>query len=857
MKLFNHFRRPLGTWKCYDYSRGTLIPCFTLLNFSSFALEVNPNEIEHVYTNEGNGNTNTLDVHKQKQLDVISEVLGLLGNPNTIISGDPHMYSSLLQDCIKTNSLAEGRTVHARMIKTGYKPRSFVGNRLIDMYCKCGSMVDARQVFDRMFVRDVVAWTSMVAGYVRCGEIDQARQMFEDMPERDVVTWNALISGYSHHGHGDVAIQLFCQMQRMGFKPDRYTFTGVIAVCASLANELLGSQVHAKIIRLGVDSCTSIANALVDMYGKCFCTVEARQVFDKMPDRDVVSWATMIAGYVKCGDIENARLVFDNTPEQYEVAWNTMIAGYCQQGNNGDALKLFREMYLAGLKLDYFTYTSVISACANLSAVECGKQIHAYVVKTELDRRVSIENGLCSFYAKCSNISNARYIFDKISEPDVVSWNVMITGYVNQGMLEDAQKMFDKMPERSALSWTLMIAGYAQYGHGELSSKLFCQMRHGEVKPNHFTFAGVLSACSSLAALEHGKQVHAQVVQIGFEPSISVGNALVTMYARCGLIEGAYRVFEAMPELDPISWNAMIAGYAQHGHGNKALLLFEQMLSIGIRPDRITFLCVLSACSHAGLVEEGWKYFDSMTQVYGVPPGTDHYAHMIDLLGRAGCLDEAENLINTMPLEPDSSVWEALLGACRTHGNAVLGMRAAEHLFNMEPRNTATYVLLANMFAAAGRWEEAAKVRKAMKDKGVKKEPGCSWIEVKSRVHAFLADDVSHPQALEIYATLDRLVVQMRQAGYVPNTNFVLHDVEDEQKEHSLSNHSEKLAIAFGLMSTPSGTTIRIIKNLRVCGDCHTAIKFISKIVEREIVVRDANRFHHFKDGLCSCGDYW
>jgi len=281
------------------------------------------------------------------------------------------------------------------------------------------------------------------------------------------------------------------------------------------------------------------------------------------------------------------------------------------------------------------------------------------------------------------------------------------------------------------------------------------------------------------------------------------------------------------------------------------------MQSADMSPDEITFVGVLSACSHSGLVDEGWRCFNSMSHDYGLKPEMEHYACMIDLLGRSGHLYEAERFIENMPYKPNTTMWGALLSACRLHGNMDLAKTAAEELFKLEPQNTANYVLLSNIYAACGRWGDVEKVRTLMRDRGIQKHPGCSWIEVKNQVHAFLVDDKSHPQAEKIYALLDSLTSQIKEAGYVPNTNLVLHDVEEEQKENFLSYHSEKLALAFGLISTSPSIPIRIIKNLRVCGDCHTAIKLISMIVQREIILRDANRFHHFKDGLCTCGDYW
>jgi pentatricopeptide repeat protein len=301
----------------------------------------------------------------------------------------------------------------------------------------------------------------------------------------------------------------------------------------------------------------------------------------------------------------------------------------------------------------------------------------------------------------------------------------------------------------------------------------------------------------------------------------------------------------------------MITGYGMHGHGEEALALFHKMQKIGIKPDHVTFTCVLNACSHAGLVDEGRQYFNSMSQAFCVTPRVEHYACMVDLLGRAGCLDEAQTFIERMPLEPNAGVWGALLGACRIHGNIELGERVAKCLFNLEPENDGNYILLSNIYASSGRWDDVAKVRAKMKEKQVKRTPGRSLVEVKGRIHAFCVGDRSHPQSDQIYATLEILAGQMKEAGYIPNTNFTLHNVEEEVKENLLSSHSEKLAIAFGLINTSPGTPIQITKNLRVCDDCHTATKFICKIVSREIIMRDANRFHHFKDGLCSCGDYW
>lgn len=416
---------------------------------------------------------------------------------------------------------------------------------------------------------------------------------------------------------------------------------------------------------------------------------------------------------------------------------------------------------------------------------------------------------------------------------------------------------FDKIPEKNVVPWNTMISGYIQYGFAEEGLRLFSQMQQGGMKQDSYTYSSVLSACANLAALGYGKHIHSHIIKNGFESHMSVNNALVTMYSKCGTIDNAYQIFNKMADRNKITFNAMIIGYAQHGCGKEVLQLLEQMLEAGINPDHITFIGVLSACSHAGLVDEGFLYFDAMSQYHGITPTMDHYACMIDLLGRAGQFNKAEDFMNCMPFEPDAKVWGALLGACSMHGNIALGKRAAEYLIQFEPQNDATYILLSNIYASAGMWDDVAMVRKTMEDTGLKKKVAYSWIEIKNRVHTFMVKDKSHQQTVEIYATLEGLDKHMKEEGYFPDTKLVLHDVSVEDKEQILCHHSEKLAIAFGLINTPAGTLIRIMKNLRMCSDCHIATKFICKIVGRKIIVRDANRFHHFKDGLCSCGDYW
>ena len=759
------------------------------------------------------------------------------------------------------------------MITSGFNPRGHILHRLIDVYCKSSDLVSGHHLFDEIPHPDVVARTTLISAHSSTGNHNLAREIFVGTPLgiRDTVCYNAMITGYSRNNDGFGAIELFRDMLRTNIRPDNFTFTSVLGALALIVEEEKQcQQMHCAVVKSGTGFVTSILNALMSVYVKCASSplvsssslmTVARKLFDEMTGRDELSWTTMIAGYVKNGDLDAARQILDGMTEKLVVAWNAMISGYVHHGFFLEALEMFRKMYLLGIQWDEFTYTSVLSACANAGFFKYGKQVHAYILRTEaspsLDFSLSVNNALVTLYWKCGKVDGARQVFNQMPLKDLVSWNAILSGYVNAGRIDEAKSFFKKMPERNLLTWTVMISGLAQNGFCEEALKLFNRMKLEGFEPCDYAFAGAIISCAWLAALEHGRQLHGQLVRLGFDSSLSAGNALITMYAKCGVVEDAHYVFLTMPYVDSVSWNAMIAALGQHGRGAQALELFELMLKEDILPDRITFLTVISACNHAGLVEEGHHYFKSMSSLYGICPGEDHYARMIDLLCRAGKFSEAKDMIETMPVEPSAPIWEALLAGCRIHGNMDLGIQAADRLFELVPQHDGTYVLLSNMFATAGRWDDVAKVRKLMRDKGVKKEPGCSWIEVENKVHVFLVDDHMHPEVQAVYNYLDELGLKMRKLGYIPDTKFVLHDMESEQKEYILSTHSEKLAVGFGLLKLPLGATVRVFKNLRICGDCHNAFKFMSKVVEREIVVRDGKRFHHFKNGECSCGNYW
>ncbi|KAL9241548.1 hypothetical protein vseg_015651 [Gypsophila vaccaria] len=616
--------------------------------------------------------------------------------------------------------------------------------------------------------------------------------------------------------------------------PSATAYSTLLQSCIQLRAVEEGRRVHDHMKESRFLPGIVISNRLINMYLKCGCLRDAQKVFDEMSQRDVCSWNTLINGYAKVGKLERARKVFDEMPERDGFSWTAIISCYVQYGRSREALGLFRAMWsggglglgCGGMGSNKFTLSSVVAAAAAVPSLRSGKEVHGHVVRMGLEVDSAVWSALSDMYAKCGNLDEARRIFDRTVDRDVVTWTAIVDRYFEDG----------------------------RWGEG---FTLLSDMIRSGIRPNEYTFAGVLSACADQAIENVGKQVHGYMIRSRFDPDSFAASALVHMYARCGNVKSARNAFEGVSNPDAASWTSLIAGCAQNGQAEEGLKLFESMLQSGNRPDHVTFVSVLSACTHTGMVETGIKYFNSIKDVHGLQPKAEHYACLIDLLSRAGRFTEAEDYISKMPMKPDKFLWASLLGGCRIHKNVELAERAANALFEIEPENAATYTTLANIYATAGRWAEVAKVRKMMDDRGVVKKPGMSWVEVKRRVHRFLVGDTSHPSYNQIHNFLREVSRKMREEGYVPDTNVVLHDVEEEQKEENLSYHSEKLAVAFAIISTPPGTPIKVYKNLRTCVDCHTAIKFISTITDRKIVVRDSNRFHSFEGGSCSCNDYW
>ncbi|KAA8543820.1 hypothetical protein F0562_022003 [Nyssa sinensis] len=569
--------------------------------------------------------------------------------------------------------------------------------------------------------------------------------------------------------HNNQLIQSLCKkgnlkqaLQLLSHEPDptQHTYELLILSCARRNSFSDGVAVHRQLIADGFDQDPFLATKLINLYSELDCIDYARNVFDKICNKTI---------YV----------------------WNALFRALTLAGNGEEVLNLYRRMNQIGVPSDRFTYTYVLKACVTseslISLLQKGREIHAHILRHGFETHVHIMTTLVDMYARFGCVSYASCVFNAMPVKNVVSWSAMIACYAKNGKPFEALELFREM-----------------------------MLETTDLLPNSVTMVSVLQACAALAALEQGKLIHGYILRKGLDSILPVISALLTLYARCGELELGQRLFDRMDERDVVSWNSMISSYGIHGFGAKAIKLFEEMIYNGVSPSPISFVSVLGACSHAGLVEEGIFLFKSMVKEHKIYPSVEHYACMVDLLGRANRLDEAAKVIAEMRIEPGPKVWGSLLGSCRIHCNVELAERASKRLFELEPTNAGNYVLLADIYAEAKMWDDVKRVKKLLAARGLQKEK-----------------------------------------GYVPDTKVVLYELDAEEKERIVLGHSEKLAVAFGLINTNKGETIRITKNLRLCEDCHSFTKFISKFANREILVRDVNRFHHFKDGACSCGDYW
>ncbi|KAG2695331.1 hypothetical protein I3760_07G008900 [Carya illinoinensis] len=775
-----------------------------------------------------------------------------------------YRFLSLLQEF--SNSLILVKSIHAQTITDPVLEDQFLATKLVRTYCDLGHVDDARHVFVQFSHPRTILCNAMVGGYVRneryhetlelfklmgsgnmeidsytcnfalraCmglfdykmgrevirraaekglesdpflgssiinflvkfGSIDEARRVFDSMPERDVVCWNSMIGGCVQACQSNEAFDLFFDMRRLGIRPSPVTMVSLIQACVEARYLKLGECVHGCVLGLGMGGDILVFTSLVDMYSKMGYVEIARWVFDSMPTRNLVSW-------------------------------NAMMSGFVQNGLVREAVDLFRRLVYSGGGFDSGTMVCLLKGCAQTADLGGGKVLHGCMYRKGLSSNLILSTAIVDLYSKCS-------------------------------ALKQASNVFDRMKHRNVVTWTAMLVGLAQNGHAEDTLNLFSQMQEEGVAANSVTLVSLIHSCAHLGSLKKGRSVHSHLIRNGFAFDVVNVTALIDMYAKCGKINSAERVFgSGLVSRDVILWNSMITGYGMHGQGHQAVGVYQKMIEQGLKPNQTTFVALLTACSHSGLVEDGIILFHKMERDHNIRPTEKHYACFVDLLSRAGRIEEAKALVRKMPFQPGSAVLEALLSGCRTHRNIDIGIQTADRLLHLDSMNPGIYVVLSNIYAEARRWDAVNYIRGLMRSRGLKKTPGYSSIEVGNQVYTFFAGDYSHPRWAYIYQFLESLRVEVEASGYVPDTSCVLRDIEEPMKVKLLWGHSERLAIVFGLLSTPAGSLIRITKNLRICTDCHVVTKYISKIVKREIIVRDANRFHHFFDGKCSCNGYW
>ncbi|KDP27473.1 hypothetical protein JCGZ_20129 [Jatropha curcas] len=685
------------------------------------------------------------------------------------------LFPVVLNICSGLGSVELGRQLHGMVMKYEFFSNIYVGNALIDMYGKCGSLCEAKKVLAIMPRADRVSWNSVITACAANGMVYEALKFLEEMKNSDnsmpnLISWSAVIGGFAQNGYDEEVIELLFRMQAEGNEPNARTLASVLPACARLQKLSLGKILHGYIMRHGFMSNPYVVNGLVDIYRRCGNMDNAYKIFSKFSMKNGVSFNTMIVGYCESGDVSKAKELFDNMEligvKRDLISWNSMISGYADNFLFDEALNMFQDLLkVEGIQPDSFTLGSVLTVCADMAYLRQGRQIHSHAIVKGLQSNTFVGGALVEMYSKCDDLHAAQMAFDEVIERDTPTWNVLISGYARFNQIGRIQNLLQKMREDgyepNIYTWNGILAAYVENGHLDIAMQLFYEIQTSNTRPDIYTVGIILAACSKLATLERGKQVHAHSIRWSYESNVHIGAALLDMYAKCGSIRYAQLVYNRISYPNLVCHNAMLTAYAMHGHGEEGIALFRRMLAAGLQPDHVTFLSVLSSCVHAGSVETGYDFFNLMG-FYTVKPALKHYTSMVDLLSRSGQLHEAYELIKKMPMEPDSVLWGALLGGCVIHGNVELGQIAAEKLIELEPNNTGNYVLLGNLYAYARRWSDLATIRQMVKDRGLHKSPGCSWVEDKEEIHSFVAWDRTHKRTEEIYTTLNNLTFHMK-----------------------------------------------------------------------------------------------
>ncbi|KAK7270165.1 hypothetical protein RIF29_23111 [Crotalaria pallida] len=739
--------------------------------------------------------------------------------------------------------------------------------------------------------------TKELVEIVSSGSMQHALTLFDKMPHSDTFLWNVMIRGYTDHGLFQDAINLYLRMRCQGVRTDNFTYPFVIKACGVLLELAEGEKIHGNLVKLGMDADVYICNALIVMYGKHGHIGSASKVFDEMLVRDLVSWNSIITAYslvqqhsnslkwfremlrvgvwpdkfsliialeacslcvyrlggreihcfalklgfeldimvqtslvdmyCKCGMLSYAERVFGRICFRNVVAWNAMIGGYALNGQPLQALASLKKMLKDDkLAVDNVTLINLLPSCAQVGAVLQGKSIHGLAIRKGFLPHLVLETALLDMYGEF-------------------------------GILKLAELIFNQMMDKNLITWNAMIALYVQNERNRKALKLFEELLSGNLKTDTVTVASILPAYAKLASSRECRQIHGYVMRLNFHSNTFVSNSIIYMYASSGDLATARTIFDQMSCRDITSWNTIMMAYAIHGMGRISIELFSDMKERGIQPNDSTFVSLLTSCSNSGMVNDGWTYYNSMKQDYGIEPKIEHYGCMLDLIGRTGNLDQAMSFIEEMPLLPTARIWGSLLNASRNKGNIELAELAAERILSISHDNTGCYILLSNMYAEAGKWEKVGRVKSIMKKLGTEKTLACSSVHTKFQLHRFINQDKSHIESDMIYNVLGIISRNTGHTRCIHGVNKFKPSDLARKKANLPENHSVRLAVCSGLISTALGNPVLVRKNTRICQDCHIFVKRTSEITKREIIVGDSKVFHHFIEGHCSCADYW
>ncbi|KAK3420820.1 hypothetical protein EUGRSUZ_G01896 [Eucalyptus grandis] len=671
-------------------------------------------------------------------------------------------------------SLKDGLAYQARAVKSGFVPSTFLFNQLIRLYSQNGLLREAHKLFDEMPQRNVYSSNALISAYVKARDLTRARALFDSATERDLVTYNSMLTGYvTVEGRESDALEWFDEMQSMRdrLKFDEFTLTAMLNLVAKLRVQCYGTQLHAYMVRTGNDTDKYVMSSLIDMYSKCGSFREAYRVFcESKVEVDLVSKNTIMAACCREGKMEVALDLFQRLPKLNDtVSWNTLISGYAQNGFEEESLNFFMKMRDSGFGWNEHTFASVLNACSSMRNSKLGKEIHAWVLREGVISNLFVKSALVDVYCKCGNIKYADLVYATIECENSFSTTSMIVGHSSQGNMSEARRLFDSLNEKNSIVWTALFTGYVKAQQCEAVFELLNEYRgNANISFDVPIIICLLGACALQAALDPGKQIHAYSLRKGMEMEEKLISATIDMYFKSGSTEYAGKIFQKLTGRDLILYNIMISGYANHGHEDQAMELYKEMLERGLKPDEVTFIALLSACRHSGLVEMGEKYFKSMVEDYKIVPEMDHYACMIDLYGRANRLEKAMGLMKKIPRNSDPVILGAFLNACKINRNLSLAREAAEQLLVIEEDNGSRYVQLANVFAAEENWAEMRKIREKMRGKETKKLAGCSWVYLENGIHAFTSGDTSHIKAEAIYSILEFLSADLR---VLPNSS--------------------------------------------------------------------------------------